>query len=341
MPEWSPERVIALCGQGGAGKDTLYECLLKPKGYLRWQMTLHYKVWLVSTGRFTWDEVFDTKPPEVRKVLQEEITAERYRWSETIWLDTFKTWMRALHEIVGVEANHVAITDMRFLVEMAGVKALGGKILHIESADPQANIDPLLREVSANLLYGFERFILQSVGPQTLGRLSAPVRRPTRGLLLHGQLHAAVLLSALWVLTPIRVRIRRDRVGLAPAVRGHPLAIHPALLDQPGFDGLGTPRRQLQIIGIRPFRIRIAGDGHFGSGIALDDLRHLPQGGFRIGGDVRFIEIEQHIPGQLDPDLSSRFLYGYLGFAQRSTLGRGNRSTLGRGNRSTLRFAQR
>ena len=35
------------------------------RGYLRWQMTLHYKVWLVSTGRFTWEEVFETKPPEV------------------------------------------------------------------------------------------------------------------------------------------------------------------------------------------------------------------------------------------------------------------------------------
>jgi hypothetical protein len=145
MPEWLPGRIIALCGQGGAGKDSLYECLLKPRGYLRWPMTLHYKVWLVSTGRFTWDKVFYTKPTEVRKVLQEELTAERYTWSETIWLDTFKAWMRALHEVVGVDASRVAITDMRFLVEMAGVKAIGGKILHIESIDQQENIDPVLR----------------------------------------------------------------------------------------------------------------------------------------------------------------------------------------------------
>ena len=37
---------------------------------------------------------------------------------------------------------------MRFLIEMQGVKAIGGKILHIESADPQANIDPELRDAS-------------------------------------------------------------------------------------------------------------------------------------------------------------------------------------------------
>jgi hypothetical protein len=53
--------------------------------------------------------------------------------------------MRALQDIVGVEADRVAITDMRFLIEMRGVKALGGKILHIESADQQANIDAELR----------------------------------------------------------------------------------------------------------------------------------------------------------------------------------------------------
>jgi hypothetical protein len=145
MPEWLPSRIIALCGQGGAGKDSLYECLLKPRGYLRWQMTLHFKVFLVSTGRFTWEEVFSTKPPACRKTLQEEMTELRHVWGETVWLGTFLNWMRALHDIVGVDADQVAITDMRFLVEMAGVKAIGGKILHIESIDQQENIDPVLR----------------------------------------------------------------------------------------------------------------------------------------------------------------------------------------------------
>jgi hypothetical protein len=126
MPKWSPERVIALCGQGGAGKDTLYECLLKPKGYLRWQMTLHYKVWLVSTRRFTWDEVFYAKPTEVRKVLQEEITALRHDWGESIWLHTFQAWLRAMTEIVGVHAPGIAVTDLRFLIEMRGIKEMGG-----------------------------------------------------------------------------------------------------------------------------------------------------------------------------------------------------------------------
>jgi hypothetical protein len=33
-------KIIGICGQGGAGKDTFYEYVLKPQGFLRWQMTL-------------------------------------------------------------------------------------------------------------------------------------------------------------------------------------------------------------------------------------------------------------------------------------------------------------
>jgi hypothetical protein len=60
-------RIIALAGNAGAGKDTFFEHVLMPRGFIRWQMSLHYKVWLVSTGRFTWEEVFETQPTPVRK----------------------------------------------------------------------------------------------------------------------------------------------------------------------------------------------------------------------------------------------------------------------------------
>jgi hypothetical protein len=74
MQPWYPKRLIALAGQGGAGKDTAYDMVLQPRGYLRCQMTLHDKVFLVSTSRFTWDDVYDGKSTPCRKVLQEEIT---------------------------------------------------------------------------------------------------------------------------------------------------------------------------------------------------------------------------------------------------------------------------
>jgi hypothetical protein len=129
----SDVKLIGLCGKAGAGKDFVYEHVLKPKGFLRWQMSLHYKVWLVATGKGSWEEIFYTKPPKIRQILQEEITALRYQYDEHIWLDTMQTWIQALREIVGVEPAGIAITDLRFLIEMRGLKDLGGKILHIES----------------------------------------------------------------------------------------------------------------------------------------------------------------------------------------------------------------
>ena len=81
------------------------------------------------------DDIFYNKPPDVRKVLQEEITAVRYAYDEHIWAYVLESWMRALFEIVGVQCAGIAITDLRFLIEMRGIKAMGGKILHLEAAD--------------------------------------------------------------------------------------------------------------------------------------------------------------------------------------------------------------
>jgi hypothetical protein len=53
--------------------------------------------------------------------------------------------MRALTEVIGVHPVGIAVTDLRFLIEMRGIKAMGGKILHLEAADEQANVAPELR----------------------------------------------------------------------------------------------------------------------------------------------------------------------------------------------------
>jgi hypothetical protein len=145
MPQVTPVRLIGLAGKAGAGKDTFYEQVLKPRGYLRWPMSLHYKVWLAATHRYDWDDLFYQKPPRVRQVLQEEITALRSEYGEEIWFNTFSSWMRALHEIVGVHAPGIAITDLRFLIEIIGVKRMGGKIIHLQAVDEQANVAPELR----------------------------------------------------------------------------------------------------------------------------------------------------------------------------------------------------
>ena len=132
MGDISSLKIIGVCGKAGAGKDTFYEHVLKPRGFLRWQMTMHNKVRLVAQG-YSWDDIFYKKPPHIRKVLQEEITELRYQHGEEIWLNTLMAWMHALEEIVGVECAGIAVTDLRFLIEMRGMKDMGGKILHLEA----------------------------------------------------------------------------------------------------------------------------------------------------------------------------------------------------------------
>jgi hypothetical protein len=122
--------------EGGVGKHS---------SAVRLAPTLHYKVWLVAIGKGTWEEIFYTKPPRIRKMLQEEITALRYQYDEHIWLDTMSTWIQALQEIVGVECAGIAVTDLRFLIEMRGIQDMGGKILLLEAPDQQANVAPKLR----------------------------------------------------------------------------------------------------------------------------------------------------------------------------------------------------
>jgi dephospho-CoA kinase len=90
-------RLIGVAGKAGAGKDTFYQHVLKPRGYLRWQMPLHYKVWLAARGH-DWDDIFYDKPPHVRKVLQEEITALRHERGEEIWLNTLYSDARHIRD---------------------------------------------------------------------------------------------------------------------------------------------------------------------------------------------------------------------------------------------------
>ena len=98
---------------------------------------------MVSTGQATWEEVFYTKPPPVRKLLQEDITQVRYDQDEEIWLRVLKNLIQALDEIICVKADRIAVTDLRFLIEMRGLKAIGAKILHIQS--PDTNVPAELR----------------------------------------------------------------------------------------------------------------------------------------------------------------------------------------------------
>ena len=112
-------------------------------------MTLHYKVWLAAIRHATNGMISSiTTVSKCGRSLQEEITAlSRYvTRGKTIWLNADgKIGFRLFYmRSSASNAPGIAVTDLRFLIEMRGIKALGGKILHIEAADQQDNVAPEL-----------------------------------------------------------------------------------------------------------------------------------------------------------------------------------------------------
>lgn len=123
-------QLVGVSGKAGSGKDFFVQNVLRPLGFIPWGLADHFKVWLASQGRWTYEEVFHTKPEPVRRDLQQEGT-ERGRnvYGENIWVDTMLTWMRRLNENAGL--SRFACSDVRFPNERAGVEQNGGIVIRM------------------------------------------------------------------------------------------------------------------------------------------------------------------------------------------------------------------
>jgi hypothetical protein len=122
--------VIGISGKAGSGKDYITQKFLIPRGFCQFSFAWHFKIWLVGTKRCTHEEVFVTKPPHVRKLMQEEGT-ERGRnvYGETVWVDTMFAWMRVLNENSGI--TNFVVPDVRFPNEALAIQERGGKVIRM------------------------------------------------------------------------------------------------------------------------------------------------------------------------------------------------------------------
>jgi hypothetical protein len=114
-------KLAIVSGKAATGKDYLTNAVLRPKGFFQVSMADHFKVWVVATGRATFEEVYSTKPEHVRKLLQLEGT-ERGRnvYGEDVWCATALAWMRVFSERNGIE--RFVIADARFPNEVSYFK---------------------------------------------------------------------------------------------------------------------------------------------------------------------------------------------------------------------------
>lgn len=126
----SEVELCVLSGQAGAGKDFIFEHYLKPLGYHRWALADHFKIGVIGQGRATYEEVFVTKPPHIRSLLQQEGTERgRHLYGDSVWLDTAWAWMRHLSSTWGIAK--FCTTDARFVDEVEYLQARGAKVLRI------------------------------------------------------------------------------------------------------------------------------------------------------------------------------------------------------------------
>lgn len=117
--------VLGVAGKAGAGKDTLADALVKHYGFFKASFALALKLEVMEVYGFTRQEVFETKPAHVRKVLQEHGVAAREK-------DPLH-WIRKLEAYIA-DKPRVVVPDVRFPNEVEAVARWGGQTVRVINA---------------------------------------------------------------------------------------------------------------------------------------------------------------------------------------------------------------
>ena len=82
-----------------------------------------------GTGHgFSYQEVFQTKPPMARQWLQ-EYGARKRDMDPDFWVKQADAWIRTLHDAIGI--TKFVITDVRYRNEVDYIHSMGGKVIRI------------------------------------------------------------------------------------------------------------------------------------------------------------------------------------------------------------------
>lgn len=125
-------KILGLSGKSYSGKDWIARHILASKGFhnigLAWQL----KMEIIARGLATYNEVFITKPPEIRELLQQRGTEMgRTIYGENMWAKAAFSWIRLLHTEWGIDK--FVITDVRFPNEVDYIRENNGKVVRIYS----------------------------------------------------------------------------------------------------------------------------------------------------------------------------------------------------------------
>lgn len=151
--------IIGLHGKAGCGKNYIGENIVSPYGFRPWAFAWALKNDIIAKGLASYEDVYHSKNPAVRKLMQEEGT-ERGRdvFGEDIWVLKSLAWMEVFASFWGI--RNFVITDARFENEIQMIHDLGGKVYHIDapSRTDTALTDEAKKHRSETALDGFTGF---------------------------------------------------------------------------------------------------------------------------------------------------------------------------------------
>ncbi len=116
--------IIGISGKMGSGKDTIADYLAFKHGFKKVSFANELKIMCMKYFGFTEEEVFQTKPPEVRKALQGAGAMMR-SIDPDFWINKLGAKTR------DVPANFV-ISDVRYLNEAVYVQKYLGFLIRVE-----------------------------------------------------------------------------------------------------------------------------------------------------------------------------------------------------------------
>lgn len=130
--------IIGLTGRAGSGKDYVgTNCL---EDYFKISLADHFKNDVVGKGIHSYEEVYYTKPPEVRHHLQ-ILGTEKGRdvYGKNVWVHCIEAWVYSIYRKNGI--SKFCIPDVRFDNEAQWIKDLGGIVIRIESDRNRIGMD--------------------------------------------------------------------------------------------------------------------------------------------------------------------------------------------------------
>lgn len=150
-------KIIGLSGRAGSGKDFVAKNCLSD--YFKISLADHFKNDVVGKGIHTYEEVYYTKPIEVRHSLQ-IIGTEQGRdvYGDNVWIHCIEAWLYSIYCKNGI--SKFCVPDVRFDNEAEWISQLGGTVFNVVSdrdrdgMDSEAKAHRSENGVNPSLLHG-------------------------------------------------------------------------------------------------------------------------------------------------------------------------------------------